>query len=301
MVEMNRPAPRIVSAGRRTAGPLRLALASLTLPLALAVADGPMPTGQPAPVRLAERAVEAAGREKPGADAEVHPIEQARQLVAECKARFAKVSDYTCTFYKRERIGGDLTPLNVMTMKVRSSPWSIYFKFQRPNKGREALYVSGRHGNKVQAHDVGFGKLFAGTMSLDPHGSRAMSDNRHPITEAGIGSLIETVHASWGYGLHYGDTIVKIHPHSLVGERKCTMIETKHPTKYPRDLFYQVKLYIDQELGLPVRFEGYDWPKKKGQAPELLEEYTYADLKLNPGLHDSDFDASNAHYSFGRF
>jgi hypothetical protein len=301
MAEMNRPAPRIVSAARRTAGPLRLALVSLTLPLALAVADSPTPKGEPTPVRLAERVVETSGRERPGVDAEVHPIEQARQLVAECKSKFAKVGDYTCTFYKRERIDGKLTSLNVMTMKVRSSPWSIYFKFKEPNKGREALYVSGRNNNLVQAHDVGFGKLFAGTMNLDPHGTRAMADNRHPITEAGIGSLIETVHTSWQYGLHYGDTIVTIHPHALVGPRKCTMIETKHPTKYPRDLFYQVKLYIDHELGLPVRFEGYDWPRKKGLAPELLEEYTYADLRINQGLHDADFDASNVRYSFGRF
>jgi hypothetical protein len=33
----------------------------------------------------------------------------------------------------------------------------------------------------------------------------------------------------------------------------------------------------------------------------LVEEYTYADLRLNVGLEDRDFDASNAEYAFGRF
>ena len=47
------------------------------------------------------------------------------------------------------------------------------------------------------AHDVGIAKFLAGTMHLDPRGSMAMEDNRHPVTEAGIGALIETVAKRW--------------------------------------------------------------------------------------------------------
>jgi hypothetical protein len=35
------------------------------------------------------------------------------------------------------------------------------------------------------------------------------------------------------------------------------------------------------ELNLPVRFDAYDWPKAPGEQPELAEEYTYLDVKLN--------------------
>ena len=79
------------------------------------------------------------------------------------------------------------------------------------------------------------------------------------------------------------------------------MIETTHPRQSPDFLFYQVRVYIDQELGLPIRFEAYDWPDRPEAAPELVEEYTYTDLKLNVGLSDIDFDVSNADYAFGRF
>jgi hypothetical protein len=54
-------------------------------------------------------------------------------------------------------------------------------------------------------------------------------------------------------------------------------------------------------MGLPIRFEAYDWPKHKGAEPELAEEYTYSNLKLNVGLSDRDFDVANGAYSFGRF
>ena len=79
-----------------------------------------------------------------------------------------------------------------MSMKARTRPRSVYLKFRQPAAGREAIYVEGRNDGKVLAHDVGLGRLIAGTLHLDPDGSRAMEDCRHPITEAGIGPLLET-------------------------------------------------------------------------------------------------------------
>ncbi len=187
-----------------------------------------------------------------------------------------------------------------MAMKVRTKPQSIYLRFQQPATGREAIYIAGRHGGKVLAHDVGFNKLVAGTLALEPTSSRAMDDCRHPITEAGIGPLLETVSKRWAVELDPDETVVKF-ADMLVGEQHCTMIETTHPKKSRAFMFYRVRLYIDKELGLPIRFEAYDWPKSKRAEPELAEEYTYTGLKLNVGLSDLDFDVANSAYSFGRF
>ena len=41
--------------------------------------------------------------------------------------------DYTCTFSKRERIKGQLTPLHVIMMKARTQPRSIYLDFNVSN------------------------------------------------------------------------------------------------------------------------------------------------------------------------
>ena len=150
-------------------------------------------------------------------------------------------------------------------------------------------------------HDVGINKFIAGTVLLDPRSRRAMTDNRHPITDAGIGNLINTLVHRWGLEMQPGETVVTITPKVKVGDRVCTMIDSTHPQKSPRFLFRTAKVYIDQELNLPIRFEAYDWPHRQGQQPELMEEYTYSGLRLNVGLSQVDFDPSNRSYSFGRF
>ncbi len=114
-----------------------------------------------------------------------------------------------------------LTPQHIMSMKVRTKPQSIYFKFQQPAHGREAIYIAGRHGSKVLAHDVGLNKLLAGTLALEPTSSRAMEDCRHPITEAGIGPLLETLAKRWAVELDPEETKVAFRDDMLVGQRRC--------------------------------------------------------------------------------
>jgi hypothetical protein len=229
------------------------------------------------------------------------PIARALRTMQECKVRFDKVKDYSCTFYKRERIGGKLGSLHVMHMKVRNEPKSVYLKFQQPNRGREAIYVEGRNNGNVLAHDVGLTKFLAGTMELEPRSARAMQDCRHPITEAGIASLIRTVINRWTAELKKAESVVLFDADMRIGPAKCLMIEAIHPDRSPDYVFHKVRLFINTDLGFPVRFEGYDWPKEEGGEAELMEEYAYDDLKLNVGLGDYDFDVSNTLYSFGRF
>jgi Protein of unknown function (DUF1571) len=237
----------------------------------------------------------------PAASVEETPIAKAIRMIGDCQVRYQTVNDYTCTFYKRERVEGNLTPLHVMTMKVRTKPQSIYLRFQRPAHGREAIFIAGRNSGRILAHDVGLNKLLAGTLQLEPTSAQAMEDNRHPITEAGIGPLIDTVAKRWAVELNPDDSILTFRDDMLVGSSRCWMIESTHPHRRPHFLFHKVKVYIDQELGLPIRFEAYDWPKLPHAEAELMEEYNYGNLKLNVGLHDIDFDIANTTYSFGRF
>jgi outer membrane lipoprotein-sorting protein len=229
------------------------------------------------------------------------PIARAKQTIADCKAKYATIQDYTCTFFKRERIDGKLYTPHIISMKARTKPASLYFKFIQPNSGREAIFIQGKNNNKIVAHDVGIGRFVAGTMHLDPKGDMAMEENRHPVTEAGLGSMIDLVKARWDTELHPGESVILFHPQAKVGDRPCLLVESIHPKKSSEFLFHKVKLYIDREHNLPIRFEAYDWPKHAGAEGELLEEYTYANLKTNVGLKDRDFDPDNSQYSYGRF
>lgn len=287
------------SLGKRRAA----AFMALSIALAAACPTGEEPTrsdGDPK-VALTDVASRSAPRGDSALIAPESPSAKAVRIIRECQSRFAGVKDYTCTFYKRERIGDKLTDVNVMSMKMRNQPQSVYFKFHQPNKGREAIYVEGKNDGYVLAHDVGFTKFLAGTMRLDPNGSRAMENCRHPVTKAGIGNLIQTVVERWGSELSDLESVVVFDPKMRLGSAPCLLVEAIHPDKKPQFMFHKVRLFIDEALGLPVRYEAYDWPNKTGATPELLEEYAYEGVKLNVGLSETDFDASNKLYSFGRF
>ncbi len=231
----------------------------------------------------------------------VAPIARALASIKECQLRYRNIRDYTCTFSKRERINGQLTPLNVLMMKARTQPRSIYLKFRQPSPGREAIYIVGSHDGRVLVHDVGLNKLLAGTLSLEPTGGRAMEGCRHPISEAGIGPLLDTLHARWSSELDPSESVVAFRDDQMVGTRRCTMIETTHPHQQPEFMFYRVRLFIDDEVGLPIHFEAYDWPSSPQAPAEMVEDYTFSDLRLNVGLSDLDFNVSNGNYAFGRF
>jgi len=252
-----------------------------------------------APVRLA---ISPAPTAEPGLAGRAEAIARARGLIAECRGRFAGVKDYTCTFRKRERLTCGQQPLlQVLAMKARVEPLSLYFKFRSPKAGREAIYVAGRNGGRALVHDVGLVKILAGTLRLDPRGPMAMDDCRHPISDAGLGHLIETIGTRWAAELEPGESRVEIDTDATTAGRPCTRIESKHTAHRPEFLFHIVRVAIDRELGLPVHFEAYDWPRQAGGPPELVEEYTFQNLRLNVGLTDRDFDANNTAYAFGRF
>ena len=68
-----------------------------------------------------------------------------------------------------------------------------------------------------------------------------------------------------------------------------------------REFRYHIaRIFVDDELNLPVHYEAYDWPEKPGGEPILTERYTYLNLKLNNGFTDMDFDVRNPNYGFNK-
>ena len=75
-------------------------------------------------------------------------------------------------------------------------------------------------------------------------------------------------------------------------KRPCTRVETIHPDNRGKHfLTYRSILYFDKETKLPIRIEAYDWPKQGGSPDgELLEVYSYINLRFNTGLGDEAFN-----------
>ena len=205
------------------------------------------------------------------------------------------IKDYSAIMYKQERIDGELQEQEVAYVKVRHNPFSVHMFFLAPNKGRECLYVAGPNGEKgdLHARDSGFRKKL-GVFKLDPDGRLAMAGQKYPITKLGIRNLTTELISVASNDVNYGECEVRVIPTTLgADKRPVTVIEATHPTERRNFRFHKAQVFIDNELGVPIRYAAYLWPKAPGEAPPLEEAYTYLDLKVNNGFTDADFNPEN--------
>jgi hypothetical protein len=244
-------------------------------------------------------------------EATVHPLDPAIELARKTLVDLrAGVHDYTAVLVKREQINGELTDYEYMFAKVRNRkvennqikvPFSVYLAFLKPTavKGREVLFVETQNDGKLLAHEGGL-KRALGTHSLDPKGFLAMNGQRYPLTDIGLENLVVKLIERGERDRQNGHCEVDFLPGAKVDKRPCTVLQVKHNEQKPCYDFHLAQVFIDDEYKIPVRYVAYNWPKPGETELEVIEEYTYQNLKLNVGLTDADFTAENAAYSFHR-
>lgn len=218
-------------------------------------------------------------------------------------------NDYTATLVKRERVDGVIGQQEYMFLKVRNrkvvdgklqTPLSVYLTFLSPAsvKGREVIYVENRNNGYVTAHEGGMKGRFIPTVSLNPNGMFAMQGQRYPITDIGLENLMVKLIERGETARQYSDVQAEFRRNAKVKDRTCTVLQVTQPNQRPDLEFYLAQIFIDDQLQIPIRYVAYDWPKTANAKPEIIEEYTYLDVKVNVGLTDKDFDPDNPDYSF---
>lgn len=187
--------------GCASGGPRRPALAERTGPppqqLPRARAQSPVPdlrmpqAATPPPPVASTPAVTQVAAPAPRAA----PNAPLRTLAHTAAERYAAIDSYIARLRRREQINGKDQPEELMLVKFRKQPWSVHMKWiGEEARGREVVFVKGQHGDKLHT------RLAAGDVPLMPAGKRmafapdsplVRSSSRHPITQAGIGNLIE--------------------------------------------------------------------------------------------------------------
>ena len=224
--------------------------------------------------------------------AKVAPLDQAIAWMQEAKRNYGAVKDYTCTMISRENIKGKLKEESVVQMKFRVQPFSVYMRWIAPSesRGQEVAFVAGRNNNMMRVHSKGLLKGAIGFVSIDPADPRVMEHSRHTIHEAGMGRLIDATLAYWENDKKIGRTETRIAEYDY-DNRRCVRIENIRPERRPEYYAHRSVLYLDKASKLPIRNENYSWPQAGGAATgELMEVYSYIDLRFNVGLTDRDFN-----------
>lgn len=225
-----------------------------------------------------------------------HPLAPVLRWAKEGLPAIEALADYSATLVRRERVRGKLSGYEYMAIKIRHHPFSVYACFQSPAaiKGQEVIYIAGQNEGNMWAHKA----RMAVTMSIHPEGMVAMSGRNYPLTEIGLVNLVRRLVEVGQQDVNYDGCEVKYFTQAKVSQRPCTVIQVMHPTQRDVFRFHLARVFVDDELKVPIRYEAYDWPREPGGEPELLEEYTYLDLKLNNGFTDEDFSTLNPAYHF---
>lgn len=230
------------------------------------------------------------------ARSEEHPLKPAIRYAQSRLEKIESVPGYTATFLKREVVGTSLVS-HKMKIKVRHDPFSVYLYYEMPHEGREVLYVEGQNNGKLIAHEAGLLGL-AGSMELVPTDSLAMSENRYPITKAGIANMVREVIRTWEDESKYQGTEVRYFKNAKIGDLTCRVVESSHPKPFRQFKNHKVRLWVDSESGFPVRVQTFGFPKRPGDKPPVIEDYMFTDLSTDVQLTNRDFDRNNPKYSF---
>ncbi len=217
------------------------------------------------------------------------------RLLARAESGYADVHDYTTTMLSVDRVKETLEPEHQVLLKFQR-PFKVYMRWlDGPGKGREGLYIAGANDGKfILAEPEGIAKFFVAR--LDPSDPRVLERSRHPVTDVGIGRLLEIVGDNTRRAVR--EKVPRVHDRGLaeVAGRRVRQVEVVLPKDPGAGYYgYRITLSFDEQHHLPIRVVVYDWSDR------LVEDYTYSRLVLNPGLTASDFDIANPDYGFSRW
>ena len=219
---------------------------------------------------------------------------------------FSKVSDYKAMLHKQERLGDTLGEVQKLECKLRHEPFSVYMKWHSGDIGRELIYVDGQNDGNMIVHPGGWKGRLTGALNLDPNGTMAMSESRHPVTQAGLAQLANTL-----LGYHRQCLNGKqgwncdLYDNQKINGRDCYLVIVTYDDPKFSSTYRKSMHYIDKELSVPIANRNFGWPNEdcdlaKIDEETLVESYTWINIQIENRLADADFDSTNSEYHFRR-
>ncbi|MGE3314691.1 MAG: DUF1571 domain-containing protein [Planctomycetaceae bacterium] len=264
----------------------------------------------PAPVQTASISGEHVGRRDVDYNVEANRLTLLFNLflLEQGHARLAKAPDYTATFFKHERIGGEMLDPQVMELKLRHAPFSVYMKWHEGEVGRELLYVAGENDGKMIVHPGGLRGRLLPSIKLEPDSNLSMRETRHPVTMVGMLNLAhEIITRRKAEMKANADIRCQLIEDQMINDRPCYCFVLNWVHQHESEEYRKSIQYIDKELSIPVCVKNFAWPDSEEPIPAekldeetLTEHYAYTDIQFDKKLTAGDFDRANEEYHFRR-
>jgi hypothetical protein len=153
----------------------------------------------------------------------------------------------------------------------------------------EVAYSGARRDGKVRYRPAGAAGR-KGVLKLEVDDTKFLADNRHPVPEWGMKAIIERVATATAREKTLNNPVEVYTSDYQFANRNVTKYEIL--MRRPHALRYAARMavFIDKETKLLLRFEANDEPKGDATIGELIEAYSFTDLKFNTGVGENTFD-----------
>ncbi len=217
------------------------------------------------------------------------------------KHRIERFPDYSATFLKQERVdGNDVQDLQTIQLKLRHKPFSVHMEWlEGGDVGRRVLFVEGQFDEKMQVRLGGTKGKMLPIMKLEPTGSLAMKESRHPVTEMGLLQLAELIHKYRKRDLDLKRGVQwEMLPNQQFLDHVCDCWVVEYTDKEIEPVYRKSITYIDKELSLPICVKNFGWADEGADTSDqaaldeatLIEYYGYTEIKFEHRLSDAEFD-----------
>ena len=191
--------------------------------------------------------------------------------------------DYTCTFSKQERMGGDLKPEQVMNVKFMDSPFSVTMTWTKNAPTADKLiYVEGKWDNQMLVKpNLPFAGLI-GTVRRPPDGQDARRQSLRTVNQFGMRRSLQSLIDVYAKAAQAGDLGMAFGGYRVVDGRDTILLIRDLPEKgdYPAA---RTLTYIDLAYLVPICVEAFDANE------ELNSRYVFSNLRFNVGLTEDAF------------
>jgi Protein of unknown function (DUF1571) len=201
--------------------------------------------------------------------------EKLQDVLATARDRLDALSTYQVNITRVERVGGQMQAEEEVVLNIRRNPKAVRLEWAKgPNKGREVIY-SAAINDRMMYVNSGNSALPIPRMSIPVDSPLALRNSRHPISEAGFDTILDNLFkfleprtatvASDGKLIYKGID----RPRGL--DQPCHLVERITP----KGETWQV--YLDTRTLMPAMVSSV-----QTSSGELIERYTYRNLKPNP-------------------
>jgi hypothetical protein len=213
------------------------------------------------------------------------------EFLQKCLDRYAsEVHGYSCVLAKHELVAGKLRPREVVQAYFREQPFSVFMEWKKgEGKAQRVLYAKGEYDDKMVARPSGILGRLTGTWIKDVDHPDAKAAGRYLITQFGINLGTERTLKSMLSAKAHNTLHVRYEGKFKVaetGNRLCyKLVRTPYDPPEEQDL-NELTIYIDVETWLQVG------SVLKDTAGNLIAEYFFRDIKLNPTFKPDQFKRS---------